>query len=69
MPQPRDEFTGRFVSDKDVERYEVTVWNVVDGDILEVNYEASQRDLDEIEERYEDEPGIEIQIELRPGFD
>ena len=59
----RDPDTGQFISPKDVVKYEITVWNMIDGDILEKNWEATERDLDDIEERYRDEPNIEIEIE------
>ena len=62
--RPRDE-CGRFVSPKDIGQYCVTVWDIQDGDIIEKIWNASQRDLDELEQRYQDEPGIEIQIEDR----
>ena len=58
----RDE-SGRFVSGLDVPCYRVTVWNQTNGDIEEKLWEASERELRAVEERWADEPGIEIQIE------
>lgn len=60
--RPRDE-RGRFVSERDVPRYCVTVWSVLDGDMVEKLWEASEAELDEIERRYEDDPFTEIQTE------
>jgi len=64
MPKLRDDL-GRFQSEKDIKRFKVTVWKFCDGDgdIEEKLWEASLRDIEEIEERYRDEPGIEIQVE------
>lgn len=61
-PVMRDD-AGRFISPADVARFRVTVWNLTEGDIEKKLWEASQREVDEIEARYEDEPGFEIQIE------
>ena len=60
--KPRGE-GGRFVSPKDIERYEITVWDLSNGNIVEKLWEASERDLDRIEEQYRDEPGIDIEVE------
>lgn len=45
--------------------YDVTVWDVVNGDVIKSAYDADDDELNEIEEQYRDEPGIEIQIEER----
>ena len=60
MPRGED---GKFLSPKDIRKYEVTVWDMLDGDIIEKLWEATERDLRELEERYRDEPGVEIEIE------
>lgn len=43
--------------------YEVTVWNVTNGDIVKKLWNASEADLQEIEEYYGDEPIYEIVAE------
>ena len=60
--KPRDEF-GRFVSPDDIPRYRIDVWDISRGDVIKMLWEATERDRAEIEERYSDEPGIEIQVE------
>jgi hypothetical protein len=40
----------------DEQLYEVTVWDVVDGDIVTKLWEATAADLDYIEQLYGDEP-------------
>ncbi len=62
---PRDE-QGRFVSEKDVEKYDITVWNLIEGEIVSRLRHATERQLSEIEEQYGDEPGCEIQVEELP---
>ena len=44
--------------------YQVTVWNIATGDIVKKLWEATEEELDEVEEQYRDEPFHEIQIEL-----
>lgn len=43
--------------------YEVTVWNLQNGDIIKKVWEATEEELCEIEEQYRDEPFCNIQIE------
>lgn len=63
--RPRDH-GGRFVSALDVPRYRVTVWNLDNGDQEQKLWQASERELRAVEDRWADEPGIEIQIEDLP---
>lgn len=59
----RDE-RGRFISEyRDVKKHQVTVWDSRDGDIVEKLWEASEAEVDEIEERYRDEPFMDVQVE------
>lgn len=58
----RDEL-GRFVSPDDIPRYCIEVWDISCGDMVEKQWEATERDRAEIEERYSDEPGFEIHVE------
>lgn len=51
--QPKDD--GR--------RFEVTVWDMMDGDIVKKRWDATQAEVDEIEEEFRDEPFREVQIE------
>lgn len=46
--------------------FEVTVWNVTNGDIVKKAWEATSAELAEIEEQYGDEPFYEIQVEELP---
>lgn len=41
---------------------DIEVWDLVKGDIVRKVWDASDADLDEIEEQYSDEPGIEIVV-------
>lgn len=62
IPKPRDE-SGRFMSSDDVVRYRsITVWDDRDGNIPKCAYDATDKDLREIEEYY-DEPYYTIQVE------
>lgn len=58
----RDEL-GRFVSPNDVARYRVTVWDTFDGDIAEKLWEATVRDLHEIEQKYFGDARFEVEVE------
>jgi len=60
----RDE-RGRFTKDNG-QRYEVTVWNVVDGDIVAKNWSATEEEVAEMETRYGDEPYFDVQVEPLP---
>lgn len=46
--------------------YEVTVWNVTNGDIEKKLWRATETDLREVEEQYGGSPRHEIQIEEVP---
>lgn len=63
--KPRSD-DGRFISPDDVPCYEITVWDMAEGDVVKVVREATEKDRREIEEWYGDKPGIEIQIEDWP---
>ena len=62
MQAKRDE-QGRFVSPDDLPRFEITVWDIANGDIVEKLWEASKRESDEIEERYSEDEALEVQVE------
>ena len=57
----RDE-RGRFISQKDIPQFCVEVWSLIDGDLMEKHWEATERELEEIEDRYEDIEFVEIII-------
>lgn len=44
-------------------RYEISVWNIVEGDLVKKLWEATEAELAEIEERYRDEPFYEVVID------
>jgi hypothetical protein len=59
---------GRFA--REVSIYEVTVWDMADGDIVKKLWEASQGELDDIQDRYGDDPRYSVQVEwLRDEFE
>lgn len=62
---PRDE-TGKFVSPKDVIRYRsIIVWNLEsEGDSVAHRWHATDRDLEELERMYGDDPAMQIQTEV-----
>lgn len=66
MTEPLRDEQGRFVSPREVPRYQITVWDMADGDIVEKLWEATEVDLDEIEKKYADEPDISIQLDELP---
>lgn len=47
------------------ERYEVTVWDIREGDIVKKLWDASYEEAEEVREHYADEPFHEVQIEER----
>jgi hypothetical protein len=44
-------------------RYEISVWNNVEGDVVQKLWDASQDDYDALLEQYEDEPFYEVVID------
>jgi len=62
--KPRDSF-GRFISPREVGNFEITVWDVFEGDIKEKIWNGAQGDLDDIEEKYRGVPGIEVDVKER----
>ena len=46
-------------------RFEVTVWNTIDGDIVKKYWEATLDEVDEIEESFRDDPFSMVQVEER----
>lgn len=44
-------------------RYEISVWNIVEGDVVRKLWDASEDDLEAIEEQYGDEPFYEVVID------
>jgi hypothetical protein len=58
--------TGREVDGRgDAPTYEVTVWNDSNGDIVKKLWEATEDEVDDIRERYEDEPFHSVVVEER----
>jgi hypothetical protein len=47
----------------DDRQYEVTVWDMRDGDIVKKLWQASAEELAEVEELYSDEPFYSVQVE------
>lgn len=45
--------------------FEVTVWDTMEGDIVLKRWDATQSEVDQIEEQYRDEPFREVQVEER----
>lgn len=43
--------------------YEITVWDIFEGDVLKKCWEADEDELSEIEEQYSDEPGVQVVID------
>lgn len=48
---------------KMVWHYEISVWNVVEGDIVKKVWDGTEEELGEIEEQYDDEPFYQIIID------
>lgn len=44
-------------------RYEVSVWNVVEGDHVKKLWEATEKELDDLRERYVDEPFYQVIVD------
>jgi hypothetical protein len=44
-------------------RFEISVWNNVEGDVIKKLWDASQDDYDALLEQYEDEPFYEVVID------
>lgn len=44
-------------------RYEISVWNITNGDLVRKLWEATEADRGQIEEQYDDEPFYEIVID------
>lgn len=44
-------------------RYEISVWNIVEGDLVKKVWEGTEAQLQDIEERYGDEPFYDIVID------
>jgi hypothetical protein len=58
--------TGREVDGRgDAPTYDVTVWNDATGDVVKTLYDASDDEVDEVRERYEDEPFHTVVVEER----
>lgn len=45
--------------------YEVTVWDLVEGDIVKKRWRATSAEADEIREQYADDPSKSVQVESR----
>lgn len=46
-----------------VTHYEISVWNNVEGDLVKKLWDASQAELDHLEEYYADEPFYQVVID------
>ena len=46
-------------------RYEVTVWDIINGDIVKKLWNATAEEADEIRDQFEDEPFREVVVEER----
>lgn len=44
-------------------RYEISVWNIVEGDLVKKLWDATEAELTDIEDRYGDEPFYDIVID------
>jgi hypothetical protein len=51
------------VRGEDPETFEVTVWDIVNGDVVKKLWRATQEDLDDLERLYGDDPQYEIVVE------
>jgi hypothetical protein len=51
---------------RDPRTFQVTVWNMMDGDIVKKLWEASIDEVSEVEEQYSDEPFMMVQVEELP---
>lgn len=47
------------------QEYEVTVWDMVEGDIVKKRWDAPAAEADEIREQYADDPTKSVQVEPR----
>jgi hypothetical protein len=47
------------------QEYEVTVWDMVEGDIVKKRWDATAAEADEIREQYADDPTKSVQVEPR----
>lgn len=54
---------GTKLTPKTEMHYEVTVWNQTNGDIERKVWDATEEELEELREWYEDEPWLEIVID------
>lgn len=45
--------------------YEITVWNMINGDIEAKYWEATESEMDDILEQYFDDQLFEVQVEER----
>lgn len=50
-------------------RYEVSVWNLVDGDHVKKLWEATEAELDALREWYEDEPFYQVVVDREWGVE
>lgn len=44
---------------------DINVWRISDGELVNKVWDASDEDLDELEQFYADDPDIDIQVEDR----
>lgn len=44
-------------------RYDITVWDLTTGDVVESLRDATLEDLERIEDAYREEPGIDVVVD------
>lgn len=44
-------------------RYEVSVWNIVEGDHVKKLWEATEKELDDLREWYDDDPFYQVVVD------
>lgn len=49
--------------DSDDQTFEITVWDIANGDIVKKYWEADSKVLDQVQEDYGDDPRFDIQVE------
>lgn len=48
--------------DKELDLFEVTVWNITNGDIEEKMWEATWEEVEEMLDKYQDEPTCDVEF-------
>jgi hypothetical protein len=58
--------TGARDKDEGGDRYEVTVWDMVRGDIIKKLWDATWAEAEGVRDWYADDIGIEVVVEEKP---